>query len=114
MCQFFEFYFPYALSLLESERIGGEPLVRFPILDAKRVLGSAGHGFAGDDILARDRTGSGFDPNLRVRVLVAKRQMLVLDAVNDAVGIRDPLRVGRRRGYARRPPAPCRSSAPRR
>ena len=69
---------------LEREAVGADLRVGPPFLDAKRVLRRSRHGLAGDDVLARNRTVAGLDPDLPVGLRRAEGEMLALDAVDDA------------------------------
>src|SRR5215204_2678868 len=59
-------------SRLKCNGIGGN--VRPPVLDAQRVLRRAGRALAGDHIFAGYWASAGFDPNLPVRLGIAKCQ----------------------------------------
>src|ERR1019366_2448225 len=73
-----------ALRRLEHERFRAGLHVRFPIPYDQRVLRRARLRLARDHILARDWSVADLDPELPVGVIVAERQMLTLETVDDA------------------------------
>src|SRR5450432_396087 len=81
--QLFKLNFLRTCRGLERKRVGRRRRVRFPVLDTKCILRSAGYRLAGDDIFARDRTGADLEPYLPVDIEIAEGEMLALDAVDD-------------------------------